>query len=77
MAPDLAEAIVVDPEVQGGTPVVSGTRVPVAALIEAMAAGDSPSDVAAAYELTVEQVQDALRYAAYVIRSERYVALPR
>jgi uncharacterized protein (DUF433 family) len=71
------DQIAIDPDVQGGTAVIRGTRVPVAVLVEAVAAGDSVADVAEAYRLSKEQVHFALGYAAYVVRSERSIALPR
>ena len=74
---DFFDDIVVDPEVQGGTPVIRGTRVPIAVLLESMAAGDEATAIATAYEVSIEQVRAALRYAAHIIRSERYVALSR
>ena len=36
-----ALAVVADPEILGGTPVISGTRVPVRILFEHLEAGDS------------------------------------
>ena len=36
-----APAVVVDPEILGGTPVIAGTRVPVRVLFEHLEAGDS------------------------------------
>ena len=69
--------IVIDPKVQGGAPVIRGTRVPVAVLVEALAAGDGVPEVARAYRVTDEQVRVALAYAAELVRSERTLALPR
>ena len=36
--------ITIDPEIMGGTPVFSGTRVPVATLFECLEAGESIDD---------------------------------
>lgn len=71
------DQIAIDAGIQGGTPVVRGTGVPIVVILEAVAAGDSIADVADAYRLSQEQVHVALGYAAYVIRSERSIALPR
>ena len=70
------EQVTVDPGVQGGAPVIRGTRVPVSVLVEAVAAGDDIGEVAAAYRVSPEQVRAALAYAAHVIRGERSIALP-
>ncbi len=42
--PSLAEFVVVDPEILGGTPVFRGTRVPVASLFDHLADGISLSE---------------------------------
>ena len=71
-----SQEVSIDPDVQGGTPVIRGTRVPVSVLVEAVAAGDEIGTVAQAYRVTEEQVRAALEYAAHVIRGERAIALP-
>ena len=68
--------VVVDPRVQGGQPVIKGTRVPVAVLAGAVAAGDAVERVATDYGVTVAQVRAALAYAANLVSSERVIALP-
>lgn len=81
---DLAHSLVVewqsliqvDPSLQGGKPVLFGTRVPVEVVVGAIAAGDDLAEVARAYRLTDAQVRAALAYAAYVVASERAFALP-
>jgi uncharacterized protein (DUF433 family) len=72
-----SETIVIDPEIQGGAPVVRGTRVPVSVLVEAVAAGDTVDEAASAYRVTVDQVRAALGYAAELVRGERTIALRR
>ncbi len=64
-----------DIAVQGGAAVVAGTRVPVAVLVEAVAAGDSVAEVAESYRVSEAQVRSALMYAAGVVKSERNIAL--
>ena len=51
--------IVVDPAIKFGEPVVSGTRVPTANIIDQMNGGDSASFVAECYGLTLAQVEAA------------------
>ncbi len=73
---DWKDQIAIDPDIQGGKPVIRGTRVTVQVLVGAVAAGDDLRDVARAYRVDVEQVRAALAYAADVVGSERTVALP-
>lgn len=65
--------IVVDKGVAFGKPVIDGTRVPVAAVIGHIAAGDAVEDVAKEYGITKEQVFAALKYAAKVVDEEMVV----
>jgi uncharacterized protein (DUF433 family) len=68
--------VVIDAHVQGGKPVLRGTRVTVDVVVRALAAGDDVATVARAYRLTEEQVRAALAYAADILGTERAVALP-
>lgn len=74
---DWPEHIAVEPDIQGGVPVIRGTRVPVAVVVEAVAAGDEVPEVARGYRVTEDQVRAALAYAADLVRGERIIALPR
>ncbi len=76
MALQLALHIVVDPKVRFGKPVIQGTRVPVEIVIGKLAGGMSAQDVATEYEISVEDVQAALSYAASVLASEEAGVLP-
>lgn len=67
----MQDEITIDAQVQGGRPVVKGTRVTVACIFEALAAGDDIGEVARAYRLTETQVRSAFAYAAEVIAAER------
>ena len=58
--------ISMDPEVRFGKPCLSGTRMDVATIVGALAAGETIEMVAAEYSLTTEQVRTALAYAAHV-----------
>jgi uncharacterized protein (DUF433 family) len=52
-------------EIMGGTPVFSGTRVPVQTLLEHIKAGDSIDDFLLGYPtVTREQILAALKHAA-------------
>ena len=69
------EEIRIDPKVQGGKPVIRGTRVPVEVLVRAIAAGDEVAEAAAAYRVSEAQVRAALGYAAHVVASEHAILL--
>ncbi len=67
---EIAPRIVVDPKVRFGKPVIQGTRVPVELVIAKLAGGMSAQEIAAEYEITLEDVHAALSYAASVLASE-------
>jgi uncharacterized protein (DUF433 family) len=66
IAMDVFPGISMDPDVRFGKPCVSGTRIDVATIVGAFAAGESADTVAAEYALSLEQVRAALAYAAHV-----------
>jgi uncharacterized protein (DUF433 family) len=72
---DWRERIVVDPAVCHGKACVKGSRVMVSVVLDNLAAGERPEQVAAAYRIGVEDVAAVLAYAAELAR-ERVVALP-
>jgi uncharacterized protein (DUF433 family) len=57
--------ISMDPKVRFGKPCLTGTRVDVATVVGAIAAGESSETVQQEYQLTPDQVAAALRYAAH------------
>jgi uncharacterized protein (DUF433 family) len=60
----MAEPVARTPGVCGGRPCVAGTRIRVELLVEDFLSGMSVAEQAEAYELTVEQVENALRWHA-------------
>jgi uncharacterized protein (DUF433 family) len=63
--------IIIAPDVHHGDPCIKGTRVPVATIVGSLADGMSPGEIQDAYpQLTLEDIQAALAYAADVIRQE-------
>lgn len=52
------------PDVATGAPVLQNTRIPVWAIVRALADLGSAQEVAQAYEISAEQVKQALYYAA-------------
>ncbi len=67
---EIAPRIVVDPAVRFGRPVIRGTRVPVALVIARLAGGMDTVEIMAEYDLTAEDVQAALQYAAQIVAGE-------
>ncbi len=63
---EIFPGITIDPDVRFGKPCVTGTRVDVATVVGAVAAGELVGTVAEEFGLTPEQVQAALLYAAHV-----------
>lgn len=60
----------------GGKPVIKGTRIPVALIIELIAYGLKPSDIIKEYpELTYEDIKAALLYASKLTEKEILLAL--
>jgi len=70
MEKQLFEYITIQPNVRFGKPVIIGTRVPVYLIVGKIAGGMTIEEVMREYELTREQVQAALKYAAHLIAEE-------
>lgn len=64
-------AIISDPAVLGGKPVIAGTRIAVSTILDLLAAGLSVSEVRSEYpKLTKKAVQSAIAFASSRIRRE-------
>ena len=68
--------IVIDPQIQHGKPVIRGTRVPVSRIVGGLAGDMSREEIMKEYEVTNEDIQAALDFAAELIDSEEFHALP-
>jgi uncharacterized protein (DUF433 family) len=55
-----------DPDVRFGKACLTGTRIDIATIVGALAAGESAETVAAEYEVSLEQIRTSLAYAAHV-----------
>lgn len=63
--------IVSDPQILGGKPCIQGTRVSVEMILEWMASGASRGEIVRSYpHLSVEDVEEALRYAVHSVNHE-------
>jgi uncharacterized protein (DUF433 family) len=74
----LTDRIEVNPEVMLGKPVIRGTRIPVELLLRKLSEGASEADLLDAYpQLTREDIQAAMRYAADTLAHEEVVFIDR
>jgi uncharacterized protein (DUF433 family) len=72
---EIAPHITIDPNIHHGVPVITGTRVPVSVVIGSLAGGMSKEEVMQEYDLTKEEVEAALSYAADLVAKTGVVAL--
>jgi uncharacterized protein (DUF433 family) len=63
---EIFPGIEIDPGRRFGKPCLAGTRLDVATVVGAVAAGETIEDVAHEYAITREQVLTALRFAAHL-----------
>jgi uncharacterized protein (DUF433 family) len=69
------ERIEVNPEICSGKPVIRGTRIMVRNILGMVAGGETVERIRAAYpELTPEDINAALEYAAKVVDEEQVIA---
>jgi uncharacterized protein (DUF433 family) len=65
------ERIGIAPDLHHGDPCIKGTRIPVAMIVGSLADGMTPEEIQDAYpQLTLEDIQAALAYAAESVRGE-------
>ncbi len=72
---EIAPHITVDSATHHGTPVVTGTRVPISIIIGSLAGGMSKEEVMQEYELTKTQIEAALGYVTDLIKQTEVTAL--
>jgi len=67
---ELLNRITVNPRIIAGKPVIRGTRITVDLILELLAAGMKPEEIAEDYRISVEDVRAALLYAAKILGRE-------
>ena len=68
------DRITFNPEILGGKPIVAGTRISVSLILEWIGSGATRDDIVRKYpQLTVEDVSQALAFAAEESRNEIYL----
>lgn len=70
------ERIVIDPEIQHGKPVIRGTRVPVAIVVGSLAGGMSFEEVQREYDISIQDIRAALKFAGELVNQEQHHLLP-
>lgn len=73
---NLPDRITIDPAICHGKPVITGTRMPVAMITGSLAGGMSIEEVQAEYDLTVEDIRAALRFATDLVEQESSHLIP-
>ena len=63
----LSPGIISDHEINGGKAILEGTRVPVKIILVDLSQGMSVQEICEEYDLTEEQVKNALNYAAALV----------
>ena len=71
--PEIADRIEVDPKRCHGKPVIAGSRVMVRTVLGALSAGDLPERIAQAYDISVEDVRAAVRFANQLVADWDYL----
>jgi len=67
------ERIEINPRVCGGKPVIRGTRIPVAVLVDQLAEGESWDSMRRGYpELTEDDIRAALHYASAAVEHTEF-----
>jgi len=70
------DRIVIDPKIRHGKPVIRGTRTPAAIVVGSLAGGMSFEEVEREYDLTIEDIRAALRFAGDLLDQEQHHPLP-
>ena len=70
------DRIVIDPKICHGKPAIRGTRTPVAIVVSSLAGGMSFEEVQREYDLTIEDIRAALKFAGELVEQEQHHPLP-
>jgi len=73
---EMNDRIVIDAKICHGKPVIRGTRTPVAIIVGSLAGGMSFEEVAREYDLAIEDIRAALKFAGELVEQEQHHPLP-
>jgi uncharacterized protein (DUF433 family) len=71
----MTERIIINPDILVGKPIIKGTRLSVEFIIGLLAQGWSEQEILRNYNLTHEDVQACLQYAAITLQQEKIYPL--
>lgn len=70
--------ITIDPAQMGGVPCIRGLRIPVATVVDMLAAGMSSDEILADFpDLELDDIAEALRYASAALRERQLPQVSR
>ena len=70
------DRVVIDPKICHGKPVIRGTRMPVAIVVGSLAGGMSFEEVQREYDLSIDDIRAALKFAGELVDQEQHHQLP-
>ena len=70
------DRILIDPHICHGKPVIRGTRTPVAIVVGSLAGGMGFEQVQQEYDLAIEDIRAALKFAGELVEQEQHHSLP-
>ena len=76
LAASMDDRIVIDPKICHGKPVIRSARTPVAIVVGSLAGGMSFEDVQREYDLSLEDIRAALKFASELVDQEQHHPLP-
>ncbi len=68
--------LAIDTEICHGKPVIRGTRVPVDIVVGSLAGGMTFEEVRREYDLTIEDIRAALKFAGDLVQQESFHPIP-
>ena len=64
----VSNQVVIDSEIHHGRPVIRGTRLPVTIVVGSLAGGMSFAEVEREYDITADDIRDALRFVMELVQ---------
>ncbi len=71
-----SDRIIIDPAIWRGKPVIRGSRVPVTTVVGSLAGGMSFEEIQREYDLSVDDIRAALRFASELVDQGSFHPLP-
>lgn len=68
--------IIIDPAICQGKPLIRGSRVPVTTVVGSLAGGMSFEEIQREYDLSVDDIRAALKFAGELVDQESFHPLP-